>query len=49
MIAFDPINKVVIAFVVGKRNQKDADLLLKTVKEKTDSSIPHFTSDDNFQ
>jgi IS1 family transposase len=46
MIAFDPVNKVVIAFVVGKRNQRDADLLLKTVKEKTDSNIPHFTSDE---
>jgi len=46
MVAFDPVNKVVVAFVVGKRSQKDADLLVKTVKEKTDSNIPHFTSDE---
>jgi IS1 family transposase len=46
MIAFDPVNKVVVAFVVGKRNQKDADLLVRTVKEKTTSNIPHFTSDE---
>jgi IS1 family transposase len=46
MVAFDPVNKVVVAFVVGKRSQKDADLLVKTVKKKTDSNIPHFTSDE---
>jgi hypothetical protein len=46
MIAFDPVNKVVVAFVVGKRSQKDADLLVKTVKDKTDSEIPHFASDE---
>jgi IS1 family transposase len=46
MIAFDPVNKVVVAFVVGKRSQKDADLLVKTVKKKTDSNIPYFTSDE---
>lgn len=46
MIAFDPVNKVVIAFVVGKRNQNDADLLIRTVKEKTVRKIPHFTSDE---
>ena len=45
MIAFDPVNKVVVAFVVGKRNQNDADLLIRTVKEKTVRKIPHFTSD----
>ena len=28
MIAFGPINKVVMTFVVGKRSQKDADLLI---------------------
>lgn len=46
MIAFDPVNKVVMAFVVGKRNQKEIDLLIRTVKERTDSSTPHFTSDE---
>src|SRR5512137_894569 len=46
MIAFDPVNKVVVAFVVGNRSQRDADLLVKTVKEKTDGKIPYFTSDE---
>ena len=38
MIAFDPVNKVVMTFGVGKRSQKDADLLIKTVRERTDSN-----------
>jgi IS1 family transposase len=46
MIAFDPVNKVVMTFVVGKRNQKEIDLLIRTVRERTDSNIPHFTSDE---
>ena len=28
MIAFDPVNKVVMAFVVGKRNQKEIASLI---------------------
>jgi IS1 family transposase len=32
MIAFDPVNRVVITFVVGKRNQKEIDLLIKNSK-----------------
>ena len=39
MIAFDPVCKVVMTFVVGKRNQKEIDLLIRTVKERTDSNI----------
>ena len=46
MIAFDPVCKVVMTFVVGKRNQKEIDLLIRTVKERTDSKIPHFASDE---
>jgi len=46
MIAFDPVNKVVMTFVVGKKSQKDADLLIKTIRERTDSNIPYFTSDE---
>jgi IS1 family transposase len=46
MIAFDPVCKVVMTFVVGKRNQKEIDLLIRTVKKRTDSNIPHFTSDE---
>ncbi len=33
MIAFDPVCKVVVTFVVGKRNQKEIDLLIRTVKK----------------
>ena len=46
MIAFDPVCKVVMTFVVGKRNQKEIDLLIRTVKARTDSKIPHLTSDE---
>jgi len=46
MIAFDPVNKVVMTFVFGKRSQKDADLLIKTLRERTDSNTPYFTSDE---
>lgn len=44
-IAFDPIARLVLAFVIGKRTQENADLLLKRVKHVTDSHIPFFTSD----
>ena len=46
MIAFDPVNKVIMTFVVGYRSQKDADLLIKIVRERTDGNIPYFTSDE---
>ena len=46
MIAFDPVNKVVMTLVVGKRSQKDADLLIKTLRERIDSNIPYFTLDE---
>jgi hypothetical protein len=42
MIASDPVSKVVMTYVVGKRNQKEIDLLILTVEERTDSNIPHF-------
>lgn len=44
-IAFAPVSRLVVAFVVGKRNQENADLLLKRVRHVTDSHIPFFTSD----
>ena len=37
--------RVVLAFVVGKRTQENADLLLDRVKDVTDGHIPFFTSD----
>jgi hypothetical protein len=35
----------VLAFVIGKRTQKSADVLLDRVLHVTDAHIPYFTSD----
>lgn len=45
-ISFDPIHKVVIAFVVGRRIQKNADRLLAKTKRRSDAHLPFFTSDE---
>jgi len=44
-LAFAPTCRMVIAFVVGKRTQANANLLLKRVASVTDTHIPFFTSD----
>src|SRR6266567_1069184 len=44
-IAFAPVWRLVLAFVIGKRDQAGADLLLARVAHVTDDSIPLFTSD----
>ncbi len=44
-IAFAPVWRLVLAFVVGKRTQESANLLLERVKRVTDEHIPFFTSD----
>ncbi len=44
-LAFAPIWRLVLAFVVGKRDQESANLLLDRVKDVTDNHIPFFTSD----
>lgn len=44
-LAFAPAWRVVLAFVVGKRTQEQADLLLERVVHVTDDHIPFFTSD----
>ena len=44
-LAFAPVWRMVLAFVVGKRNQESANLLLDRVKAVTDQNIPFFTSD----
>lgn len=44
-VAFAPVWRLVVAFVVGKRNQANANLLLKRVEYVTDATIPFFTSD----
>jgi IS1 family transposase len=44
-IAFAPAWRLVVAFVIGKRTQQSADLLLDRVLHVTDAHIPFFTSD----
>jgi IS1 family transposase/transposase-like protein len=44
-IAFAPVWRLVLAFVVGKRTQQSANLLLSRVVHVTDDHIPFFTSD----
>jgi IS1 family transposase len=44
-IAFAPVWRLVLAFVIGKRNQANADLLLQRLLYVTDKTIPFFTSD----
>jgi IS1 family transposase len=44
-IAFAPVWRLVLAFVVGKRDQENANLLLERVSYVTDEHIPLFTSD----
>lgn len=44
-LAFAPLWRLVVAFVVGKRTQEHANLLLERVVAVTDDHIPCFTSD----
>lgn len=44
-VAFAPVWHFVVAFVVGKRDQEHANLLLQRVAHVTDAHIPFFTSD----
>jgi len=44
-IAFAPVWRLVLAFVIGKRDQAGADVLLARVAHVTDDFIPLFTSD----
>jgi len=44
-LAFAPVWRVVLAFAIGKRTQKNANLLLDRVAHVTDEHIPFFTSD----
>ena len=44
-VAFAPVWRLVLAFVIGKRNQQSANLLLDRVGQVTDAHIPFFTSD----
>jgi IS1 family transposase len=44
-VAFAPLWRMVVAFVVGKRTQANANLLLQRVHHVSDGAIPFFTSD----
>jgi len=44
-IAFAPMWRLVVAFVIGQRTQQSADLLLERVLHVTDAPMPFFTSD----
>jgi len=44
-IAFAPVWRLVLAFVIGKRDQESANLLLDRVAHVTDEHLPLFTSD----
>jgi len=44
-IAFAPVWRMVVAFVVGKRTQENATLLLQRVEAVSDHHLPFFTSD----
>jgi transposase-like protein/IS1 family transposase len=44
-IAFAPVLRLVLAFVIGKRTQDSANLLLDRVVHVMDNNIPFFTSD----
>ena len=44
-IAFAPLWRLILAFVIGKRTQVSANLLLSRVKHVTTADIPFFTSD----
>src|SRR6266498_1725037 len=44
-VAFAPTWRLVLAFVVGKRTQASANVLLERVAHVTDDRIPFFTSD----
>jgi IS1 family transposase len=44
-VAFAPLWRMVLAFVVGKRTQENANLLLERVEHVSDGSLPFFISD----
>ena len=44
-VAFAPLWRLVLAFVVGKRDQASATVLLERVAQVTDARVPCFTSD----
>lgn len=44
-VAFAPVWRLVVAFVVGKRDQASANRLLERVAAVTDGRVPFFTSD----
>ncbi|MHA1275467.1 MAG: hypothetical protein ACTSQJ_17835 [Promethearchaeota archaeon] len=45
-IAFDPINKVALAFVIGKRRLSKAKEILLQIHKKSSESILYFSNDE---
>jgi IS1 family transposase len=45
-VGFDPVSKVLPAFVVGKRTKANAYKLVERISRATDGAMPLFTSDD---
>ena len=45
-LGFDPISKLLPAFVVGKRTKVNASRLVEKIHRVTDGAIPLFTSDE---
>lgn len=45
-ISFEPINKIVLHFVVGRHTQKNADALVQGTKDRSDGHMPLFTRDE---
>ncbi|MBC8358128.1 MAG: hypothetical protein H8E54_04155 [Candidatus Aminicenantes bacterium] len=45
-LGFDPVSKVLPAFVVGKRTKANAYRLVEKIHRATDGTIPLFTSDE---
>src|SRR5213075_2323909 len=44
-IGFEPGNKVIVSFMVGRHTQPMADKLIADIKKRSDGHIPFFTSD----
>jgi IS1 family transposase len=44
-IGFDPKNKIIVSFMVGRHTQAIADRLIADIKRRSDGHIPFFTSD----
>lgn len=44
-IGFEPVNKIIVSFMVGRHTQAIADKIIADIKKHSDGYIPFFTSD----